>query len=102
MLQQIINNAGTNAIKFSPIGSRVTISSNLTGDATAVIRVSDTGLGMGAAELDRIKSKNSMSGLGYCVMHHLSERSGVNLVVNSQRGKGTVVEIRLDIATSEN
>ena len=101
MLQQIINNAGTNAIKFSPIGARIVISSNLLEHGRAVIAVADNGIGMSSAELARIRSKGSAPGLGYRVIHQLCERSGAEIVVNSKRGEGTVVEIQLDAAGVE-
>ena len=101
MLLQIINNAGSNAIKFSPIGAQVTISSSLLENGQAVISIADSGVGMGTVELTRVRSKSSAPGLGYRLMHKLCEQSGANLVVNSERGKGTTVEIQLNATRAE-
>ena len=101
MLQQIINNAGMNAIKFSPIGARIVVSSNPLVHDRAVIAIADNGIGMTSAELARIKSKGPAPGVGYRVMHQLCARSGAEIKVNSKRGEGTVVEIQLDAAEVE-
>src|SRR5207248_2388153 len=52
-LHQVITNLLTNALKFTPSGGRVTISTERTG-SHAVLRVTDTGAGIAAADLPRI------------------------------------------------
>ena len=97
-LQQIIINAVANGIKFSPVGSRVTIESEITGSTSARISIVDRGLGMGKAELNRIRQNKSESGQGYALIHRLSAQSRAIVTVNSVLGKGTTVRIELTTA----
>jgi signal transduction histidine kinase len=52
-LHQVITNLLTNALKFTPSGGRVTISTERAG-SHAVLRVTDTGAGIAAGDLPRI------------------------------------------------
>src|SRR6202043_2072057 len=52
-LHQVITNLLTNALKFTPAGGRVTISTERTG-AYAILQVTDTGVGIAAEDLPRI------------------------------------------------
>ncbi len=98
-LQQIIINATMNAIKFSPAGAEVIISSQTSGRSRAVIEIKDRGLGMGAALLASVRANQSDHGQGYQLMHRLSALAGAKLAVDSERGDGTLVKIELALAS---
>jgi len=54
-LRQVLMNLLSNALKYSPEGSSVTVTVYLTGDErTATVRVRDEGIGLGAAELAQL------------------------------------------------
>ena len=54
-LQQVLMNLLSNALKYSPEGSTVTVTVYRTGDErTAAVRVRDEGVGLGAAELAQL------------------------------------------------
>jgi signal transduction histidine kinase len=52
-LRQIVLNLLTNAIKYTPAGGRVSLSAHRDG-STAVLQVSDTGIGIPADQLPRV------------------------------------------------
>lgn len=102
-LKQMILNVGDNAIKYTPAGGRVTIA--LRSDAaTAVLEVSDTGIGISAQELPhvfdrfyRVSSAASPTGtgLGLAIAKRLVEVHGGQIAVNSTVGHGTHFHITL-------
>lgn len=107
-LMQILNNVIHNALKFTERGS---VLFHVAQDGLFwIFRISDTGIGMNANELERLfdrfsssslKSQNvagqAGSGLGMALCKELTELLGGKIVVTSTEGIGTVVEIRLPI-----
>ena len=102
-LHQVITNLLTNALKFTPAGGRVTISTSQDG-AEAVLRVSDTGAGIPAGDLPRIfdrfwrgqrAAQISGSGIGLAVAVELAQAHGGRLAASSQPGHGTQMTLTL-------
>jgi signal transduction histidine kinase len=102
-LHQVITNLLTNALKFTPAGGRVTISTSQDG-AEAVLRVSDTGAGIPAGDLPRIfdrfwrgqqAAQISGSGVGLAVAAELAQAHGGRLAASSQPGHGTQITLTL-------
>jgi two-component system sensor histidine kinase BaeS len=102
-LHQVITNLLTNALKFTPAGGRVTISTRQDG-AEAVLRVSDTGAGIPAGDLPRIfdrfwrgqqAAQISGSGVGLAVAAELAQAHGGRLAASSQPGHGTQMTLTL-------
>jgi two-component system cell cycle sensor histidine kinase PleC len=105
LLTQIVTNVVTNAIKFSPGGSRVLIAA--TARAPWVeLRVIDRGIGMTEDEvlmalrpfeqIDREHArKHEGTGLGLPIAKALVDLHGGQLAIESQPGIGTTVLIRL-------
>ncbi len=102
MLQTIIRNLISNAIKFTGEGGCVTLSARPASDNGVVISVKDTGIGMTPAILDglfRIDVKTKRSGtaneegtgLGLLLCKELIEKNGGNIAVESEAGKGTMI-----------
>lgn len=105
-LHQVITNLLTNALKFTPAGGRVTISTSSTG-TEAVLRVTDTGAGIPADDLPRIfdrffrgqqAAQVSGSGIGLAVAAELVQAHGGRLTAASELGQGTQMTLSLPSA----
>jgi signal transduction histidine kinase/streptogramin lyase len=65
LLRIVVLNLVTNAIKFTPGGGRIHIGTGISADgASAFIRVSDSGIGMDAAQLENVRRKHFFSSSG--------------------------------------
>ena len=94
-LHQVITNLLTNALKFTPPGGHVTISTGPSG-AEAVLRVTDTGTGIPADDLPRIfdrfwrgrqATQISGSGIGLAVAAELAQAHGGPLSAAASRAR---------------
>lgn len=97
-----------NAVKYSPENTKVTVETNLLEMNTLSIIIRDQGHGIAAAELTHIwdrfykidQSRNSKgTGLGLAIAKHLLELHDALVSVQSELGKGTVIEIKLRLTT---
>ncbi len=98
---QIITNLISNAVKYSPSGGTVTISSQIHGDGKSIeIAVQDEGIGIPPDQLDRVFERFQRvassatrnirgSGLGLYIVKQLVELHGGRIWVTSQPGKGS-------------
>ena len=102
---QLLSNLLGNAVKFTPSGGRVTLTLERDGDG-AVLRVSDTGIGIDATELPRIfdrfyrgtraaEARATGSGLGLAIVKSIVDMHRGRITVDSAPGQGTTVEVRL-------
>lgn len=111
-IRQVVFNLVSNAIKFSPPGSRVQLAAAIEG-AQVRISCTDHGIGIAAADLprlfhefERIESRASQgikgTGLGLALSRHLVELHGGEIVVSSEPGVGSTFSftIPLDAATT--
>lgn len=105
-LRQVFINIIDNAIKYSDSGDTVTITARIA-DSNAVVTIADTGCGINAVDLPKIKEKfykaNSTrrgSGIGLAVADELVSLHGGSLSIDSVEGSGTTVTISLPLATS--
>ncbi|HXL17101.1 MAG TPA: sensor histidine kinase, partial [Streptosporangiaceae bacterium] len=98
----------TNALKFTSAGGQVTIDAG-PADDRAVLRVSDTGVGIPAAELPRIFDRfwrghlavsTGGSGIGLAVAAELARAHGGELTAASNEGTGTQMTLTLPRASS--
>lgn len=103
--KQVLINLLSNAVKFTPENGRVTVSAKPEGNSLLVC-VSDTGIGIGAADLGRLgnpffQAKSSLdrpyegTGLGLSVVRGLVGLHGGTISIESEPGHGTSVTIRL-------
>lgn len=110
-LKQVVLNLLSNAIKFTPVGGRVTLAVVRDGDVID-LSVSDTGIGIAAADLPRLgdpffQAKGAYdrshegTGLGLSVVRGLVGLHGGRLSVESAPGVGTRVSVRLPIGCAE-
>lgn len=100
-LKQVFVNILDNAFKYSNSGGSVTVAPTA-GPNFVRIRISDTGVGIPAADLPRVKEKffkgNSTrrgSGIGLAVADEIVCLHGGTLEIESAEGKGTTVIITL-------
>ncbi len=105
-LTQILLNLLSNAVKFTPREGTVSVALRRRADGGAEFEVSDTGIGMTAAEVEialepfgQIDSAHSRqhegTGLGLPLARRLSELHGGTLTVHSEKGRGTTVVVTL-------
>lgn len=115
-LRQVLANLLTNAVKFTTAENRVVVGAVRTADGGLAISVSDGGIGMSAAEIDRItvpfhrlesqdylkrmtalKNDNGQTstGLGLPISKLLIELHGGRLDITSEVGIGTTVTLLL-------
>jgi len=96
-VQQVIANLVHNAIKFTPAGGRITITSRAL-KGSAVIDIADTGIGIRKEDLARIferfyKGDKARAvegtGMGLAIAKHVVEAHGGNIWVESEEGKGS-------------
>ena len=99
----------SNAIKYTPDGGKVTVSSSLAEDNMISIHVSDTGIGIPMSEKKHIfqsfyrasnavNSQEKGSGLGLMLTKQLVEKLGGKLTFESEEGKGTTFSFTLPVA----
>ncbi len=103
-LEQVVQNLTANAIRHTPAGGRVRWQALADGDAV-VLRVSDTGEGIGAEHLphvfdrfykaDPARADGTGTGLGLSIVKAIVERHGGRVSVASTRGAGTTFDVRL-------
>ena len=104
-----VGNLVENAVVYSDPGARVVVTAALerSGDDDLVeIRVSDNGIGIPAAELERIferfyrvdyarSRENGGTGLGLSIVKHIAAIHGGDVTVWSQVGRGSTFTIKL-------
>jgi len=106
-IRQIVTNLLSNALKFTPPGGEVALTLRTAGHRAA-IRVSDTGPGIPADELDRVFDRffrgrgvrAGGSGIGLTVARELARAHGGEIEVASDPGRGASFTVSLPIASS--
>jgi two-component system, OmpR family, heavy metal sensor histidine kinase CusS len=108
-LRQVVGNLLDNALRFTPRGGRVAVELAAAGP-DARLTVSDTGVGIPPADLERIfdrfavadpartRAADRCGGLGLAICKSLVEGCGGSIGIASQPGAGTTVTIRLPLA----
>ncbi|MCP4130468.1 MAG: hybrid sensor histidine kinase/response regulator [bacterium] len=107
MIRTILRNLVSNALKFTGQGGRVKISAKA-GNEIMRIMVSDTGIGMGEKEKNKlfridqkIKNKGTAgetgSGLGLILCRELLEKMGGTIEMESEAGKGSTFTVALPL-----
>lgn len=108
-LAQVFTNLLDNALKFTPAGGVVTLTTRNVG-SDVEIEVSDTGLGISPEALPHIFDRfyqedpsraRQGAGLGLAIAHEIVTAHGGKISVQSQLGQGTAIFVRLPL-TQEN
>jgi len=106
-LKQVFVNLIGNAIKFTPAGGRVTISSEIA-EAALHIRIRDTGIGIRTQDIPLVvqpfyrvnsvlDSTHQGAGLGLPFAKSVVDLHGGTLAIESELGSGTTVTISLPL-----
>ncbi len=106
-VRQIIGNLVDNAVKYTPVDGRVTVSWKAT-DGTARIEVRDTGIGIADEDqariferfyrVDKARSRElGGTGLGLSIVKHLTQAFGGRVDVLSQLGAGSTFGVELPL-----
>jgi len=102
-MREVITNLLTNAAKFTPSGGQVVVETRPSGDQ-AILRVSDTGVGIPADELPHVPRRFyrgrstgevSGSGIGLAIVDELVRGHQGRMAIASEPGQGTQVMIEL-------
>jgi len=98
-----------NAIKYSPENTKVSVETSMLGRNTLLITIRDQGYGIAADKLTHIwdrfykvdnSRKGSGTGLGLAIAKHLIELHDGKVSVQSEFGKGTIIEIKLRLLSA--
>ncbi|WP_412064583.1 ATP-binding protein [Rhizobium sp. SYY.PMSO] len=103
-IKQIALNILSNAIRFTPSGGQIVVSTSYEGNGSVVMRIRDTGVGMTRSELEqamkpfRQVSTNSRkrgdgTGLGLPLTKAMVDANRATFSINSSPNEGTLVEI---------
>jgi PAS domain S-box-containing protein len=103
-LKQILTNLISNAVKFTPSGGRLTISSEVEPNGQLRVSITDTGIGLDDAEITKALSPfgqidsshnraESGTGLGLTLVDSLMKLHGGRFELFSQKGIGTTATI---------
>jgi two-component system sensor histidine kinase GlrK len=112
-MQQVLDNLLSNAVKFTPPGGTIRVmaivkDTKIGRQRWVEVRVSDTGAGIPAEEVERIFDKFYQSpyhrrerqrgtGLGLAIARHIVEAHGGRIWVESQLGKGSTFVVALPV-----
>ena len=104
-VRQVIANLVHNAIKFTPAGGTITITTK-TLEGSVVVDIADTGIGIPEEDLphvferfykgDRARS-GAGTGMGLAIAKHVVEAHGGNIWVESEEGKGSTFGFSLPL-----
>ncbi len=114
-VRRILLNLLQNAVKFTHQGEiklTVAVKEHADGSAMLNLSVSDTGIGMSAAQLDRLfepftrfeeplTQRSGGVGIGLAIARHLCERMGGLIAVKSQPGQGTTFFITIPLIETQ-
>ncbi|GAJ94935.1 ATP-binding protein [Rhizobium rhizogenes] len=103
-IKQIALNILSNAIRFTPSGGQIVVSTSYEGNGSVVMRIRDTGVGMTRSELEqamkpfRQVSTNSRkrgdgTGLGLPLTKAMVDANRATFAINSSPNEGTLVEV---------
>lgn len=108
-LRQVITNLINNAVAYTPTGGKITVTINLDiikGNTAAIIKVSDTGLGIADKHLPylfqpfyRATDDNQGTGLGLSISREIVEAHQGEISVESKVGEGTTFTVRLPLSS---
>ena len=113
MVDTVIRNLTSNALKFTPAGGHVTLSAhrndilpNNPEVEWIEIKVTDTGVGISQEDIDKLfkidahhtttgTAKETGTGLGLILCQEMVEKNGGRIWVESEEGQGTTVKFTL-------
>ena len=105
-MNQVMLNLFLNAKDAMPDGGRLALQVSAGDGERITIRISDTGTGIDTDDLPHVfepyfSTKRSGTGLGLAIVHNIIAAHQGEIVVDSQRGRGTTIQITLPAAGEE-
>jgi two-component system phosphate regulon sensor histidine kinase PhoR len=112
LLSLILKNLIENAIKFTPAGGRVTVTTTDHLDGGFTLTVTDTGIGIPPEHIDRVferfyqveQARTSVAGrgtgLGLAIVKHAVHAMGGTVNLTSEVGRGTSIVCRFPVTKS--
>jgi PAS domain S-box-containing protein len=103
-IKQIVLNILSNAIRFTPSGGQIVVSTAYEANGTVVLRIRDTGIGMTRSELElamkpfrqvagTARKRGDGTGLGLPLTKAMTDANRASFAISSTPNEGTLVEI---------
>ncbi|WEX78087.1 PAS domain S-box protein [Sinorhizobium numidicum] len=103
-IKQIALNILANAIRFTPSGGQIVVSTSYEANGGVILRIRDTGIGMTRSELDQAmkpfrqvttggRKRSDGTGLGLPLTKAMAEANRAQFAISSAQNEGTLVEI---------
>ncbi len=103
-IKQIVLNILANAIRFTPSGGQIIVSTAYEANGSVVLRIRDTGIGMTRSELEQAmkpfrqvsagaRNRGDGTGLGLPLTKAMVDANRANFSISSAPNEGTLVEI---------
>ncbi|MGF6172687.1 ATP-binding protein [Ensifer sp. 4252] len=103
-IKQIALNILANAIRFTPSGGQIVVSTSYEANGSVILRIRDTGVGMTRSELDQAmkpfrqvttggRKRGDGTGLGLPLTKAMAEANRAHFAITSAPNEGTLVEI---------
>ena len=103
-VKQIALNILANAIRFTPSGGQIVVSTSYEANGSVILRIRDTGIGMTRNELDQAmkpfrqvttggRKRGDGTGLGLPLTKAMTEANRAHFAISSAPNEGTLVEI---------
>lgn len=110
LLQQMVSNILSNAVKYTPSSGQIIVSTEVD-DGQVEIRIKDNGIGISETDLEFIFNKFYRvanddtrdidgTGLGLAIVQSIIENHQGNIKVESQVGRGTTFIVRLPLVNN--
>jgi signal transduction histidine kinase len=112
MIEQLLENLVSNAIKYTPSGGRVWLAFSTGTNGTVRVEVSDNGIGIPKADIPNLfkeffRTENAKAveeigtGLGLAIVKAIVDLHGGRIRVESEEGLGTIFVVHLPITQKE-
>jgi PAS domain S-box-containing protein len=103
-IKQMALNILSNAIRFTPSGGQIVVSTAYEANGSVMLRIRDTGVGMTRSELEQamkpfrqvttgVRKRGDGTGLGLPLTKAMAEANRAQFSINSAPNEGTLVEI---------
>jgi signal transduction histidine kinase len=107
-LRLLVRNLVENALQYTGTGGRIEVDVHRE-DGSAVLRVSDTGIGIPSRDRDRVferfyrvdrarSRETGGTGLGLAIVKHVAENHRGTIALDTELGKGSTFTVRLPLA----
>jgi signal transduction histidine kinase len=111
MLQTIVRNLVSNAVKFTVKGGKINITAKSLSTDTIEVSINDTGIGMNKEFIENIfridtdttrkgTEGESSTGLGLLLCKEFVEKNGGKIWAESEEGKGSIFKFSLTLSNN--